>query len=50
MSNCSYGCFCPVEPIINEHVISMAATSKTSKCKLLSVQEKLDITNMVDAT
>lgn len=43
--------FHPVQPTIIEHVTSTAATSKTSiKYKLLSVQEKLDIIRMVDAT
>jgi len=28
----------------------MSATSKTKKCKLLSVQEELDVTIMVDPT
>jgi hypothetical protein len=42
---------CPVDLLITECVISMAAVSKTDmKHKLLSVQEKLDIVNVVDAT
>ena len=44
--------FYPAEPLIIEHVnSSMVTTSKTSlKPKLLSIQERLDITNMVDVT
>lgn len=45
-------CFCVysfhyVEPSIIDHVVSMATTSKTGvKCKLLQVEEKLDIKNL----
>lgn len=47
---CRYS-VCPVEQLIIEHVISMASASKSStKPKLLSIQEKLDIMNKVDAT
>jgi hypothetical protein len=42
---------CPVEPLITEHMISMATISNTTtKHKLLSVQGKLDIINMVDVS
>jgi hypothetical protein len=42
---------CPVELLIVEHVISMATTKNTAiEHKLLSIQGKLGIINMVDAT
>jgi hypothetical protein len=42
---------CLVEPLITEHMISMATTSNTTiERKLLFVQENLDIINMVDAS
>ena len=41
----------PVEPLVIKHVISMAATTKTTiQCKLLSIQEELDILNTMDGT
>jgi hypothetical protein len=46
---CAYS-FCPVAPLVVECVISMAAVSKTGiKHKLLSIQEKLDVMNTMDA-
>jgi len=39
------------QPLIIEHLVSIAATSKTSiKHKMLSLQEKVDILNTVNAT
>lgn len=51
-SDCIYVyTFCPVDPWISEHKISMVTTQETGiECKLLEGQEKLDILNMVDAT
>jgi len=45
--------FCPVQPVINEYVITMAVTLKKKtgiKPKLLSIQEMLDIMGKVDTT
>jgi hypothetical protein len=40
--------FC-LDQLITEHMIIVAGTRKTGmKCKLLIIQEKLDIINMVD--
>jgi hypothetical protein len=48
---CVYSFFFSVEPLIIDHMISMGTTSKTgTKHRLLTVQEKLDIINMVGAT
>ena len=42
--------FCLVDQLITEHMIVLPGTRKTDmKHKLLIVQEKLDIINMVDA-
>jgi len=42
--------FCPVDQLITEHKIIVAGTRKTAmKHKLLIIQEKLDVINMVDA-
>jgi hypothetical protein len=42
--------FCPVVQLIPEQMIIIAGTRKTAvKHKLLIIQEKLDIINMVDA-
>jgi hypothetical protein len=41
----------PLEPLIIKKVISIATTTKTTiECKLLSIQEELDILNTVDGT
>jgi hypothetical protein len=43
--------FRPAQPLIIEHVISKDTISKPGiKCKLLSIQEKLDVIITVDAT
>jgi len=42
--------FCPVEQLITEHMIIVAGTRKTGmKHKLLIIQEKVVIVNIVDA-
>lgn len=42
--------FCPVDQLNTEHMIIVAGTRKTGmKHKLLIIQEKLDVINMVDA-
>jgi hypothetical protein len=42
--------FCPVDQSVTEHMIIIAGTRKTGmKQKLLIIQEKLDLRNMVDA-
>ena len=44
-------CVQSAQPLIIEHLVSIAATSKTSiKHKMLSLQEKLDIIHTVNAT
>ena len=44
-------CVQSAQPLIIEHLVSIAAMSKTSiKHKMLSVQEKLDIINTVNCT
>jgi len=52
ISNCLYTYTShPVEPLIIKNVISMAITIETTiECKLLSIQEELDILNTVDGT
>ena len=41
----------PADPLIINNVISKATTTKTTiECKLLSIQEVLDILNAVDGT
>jgi hypothetical protein len=42
--------FCPGNQLITEHMIIVPGTRKTGmKHKLLIIQEKLDVINMVDA-
>jgi hypothetical protein len=41
--------FCPAQPLTTEHVTSTVDTKTSLKPKLLSIKEKLDITNMVKA-
>jgi hypothetical protein len=41
--------FYPAQPLVTEHVISMADTKTNLKPKLLANKERLDITNIVEA-